>query len=217
MDSKRKSLKEFKLYAITELTQDGPAVIHTIREALRGGVDIIQLRSKSLSDYSLVRLGRKIREMTLEYEKLFIMNDRVDLALAIDADGVHLGQADLSIEEARSVMGVRDKIIGKSTHSLQQAEAASREGADYIGFGPIFETPTKPTYRPVGLTHIGDVLKKVHIPVVCIGGINEQNIRSVVESGADRVAVVRAIFQSKDPRESAVHLREIVTSCLSAH
>ncbi len=210
MNWKKELLKNFKLYAITDLKAEDPEILNKIREALRGGVDVIQLRSKSLSDQLLLKLGKEIRKLTLKSKKLFIVNDRVDLMLAIDADGVHLGQDDLPIEIARRMIRNRDKIIGRSTHSLKQAIQAQREGADYIGFGPIFETPTKPTYHSIGLSKISEAVQKVQIPIVCIGGIDRFNMRKVMDAGAQRIAVVRAIFSAADPYRAASQLKGLM-------
>ncbi|OGW88749.1 MAG: thiamine-phosphate diphosphorylase [Omnitrophica bacterium RIFCSPLOWO2_01_FULL_50_24] len=212
MDWRRKSLKNFRVYAITDLNTPSESVIGQMERALLGGVDIIQLRSKSLSDLALIRLGQKMRRVTRRLKKLFLVNDRVDLMQILDADGIHLGQEDIPISAARRLIGNRNKIIGRSTHSLDQARRAEREGADYIAFGPLFATPTKPTYRPVGLQKIRSVLRAVRVPVVCIGGIDCENVNRVVESGATRVAVVRAVFGARDPYQAARTLRKAVVS-----
>lgn len=209
MNWKKECLKNFRLYAITDIKKSDFDILRKIEETLKGGVDIIQLRSKTLSDRLLFELGQKIRVLTNRMKKLFIVNDRVDLALALEADGVHLGQDDLSIASARRIAR-KNLLFGRSTHTLKQALEAEREGADYIGFGPIFETPTKPTYQPIGLNRIAQVVKRVHIPVVCIGGIDRSNIRQVLQAGARRVAVVRAIFSSHDPYQSANELKELM-------
>ncbi len=211
MSWKKECLKDFKLYAVTDLKEEDPEIFAKIKGALRGGVDIVQLRSKSLSDLELLKLGKEIRKLTLKFKKLFIVNDRIDLALAVEADGVHLGQNDLPIKTARQMIGRRDVIIGCSTHSLKQAMQAEREGADYIGFGPIFETPTKPTYQPLGLDMIRQVMKQVRIPVVCIGGINRSNIAEVIGAGAEKIAVVRAIFAAADPCRAALELKGLLS------
>ena len=210
MNWKKECLRNFKLYAITDLKEEDPRVVSQITGALRGGVDIIQLRSKTLSDRTLLVLGKKIRRVTRSLKKIFIINDRIDLMLAIDADGVHLGQEDLPIGIARRMIGNRDKIIGCSTHNLEQAIAAKHEGADYIGFGPIFRTPTKSNYQPVGLEAIRKVVECARIPVVCIGGIDSTNINQVMSAGATRIAVVRAIFSAKNSYQAARELRGVV-------
>ena len=194
-----------------DLKAEDPNILLNITAALKGGVDIIQLRSKTLTDPALIRLGMNIRKATRKFKKLFIVNDRVDLMLAMDADGVHLGQHDVSIFTARKIIGNRDKIVGRSTHSMAQAIQAEREGADYIGFGPIFQTPTKPTYRPIGLSQIHEVMKCVRIPVVCVGGIDRSNVRKVMEAGAERVAVVRAIFSAKNAYQAAHELKGLIS------
>lgn len=223
MNLNKKRLNEFKLYAITDINpltltlspqgrgQGEGEILNVIKEALRGGVDIIQLRSKGVSDRFLLELGKKIRQMTLQMKKLFMVNDRVDLMLALNADGVHLGQDDLPIKMARAIIKNKSKFIGCSTHSVEQARQAAREGADYIGYGPIFETPTKPTYPPVGLDSIQKVVRKIKIPVVCIGGIDQSNAKSVIKAGANRIAVVRAIFSSAHPFHAARELKRMIS------
>ena len=211
MNWKRKRLNDFKLYAITDLKDEDLEIMIKIKEALRGGADVIQLRSGHVSDYFLLTLGKKIRQITTQMKKLFIVNDRVDLMLALNADGVHLGQDDLPINVARKIIKDKSKFIGCSTHSLKQAMRAVKEGADYIGFGPIFETPTKPAYQPVGLDFIKKVIQKVKIPVVCIGGIDQSNTKAVVKAGANRLAVVRAIFSSPHPFHAARELKRMIS------
>ena len=207
MNWKKECFKSFRLYAVTDLKHEDPEILGKISRALCGGVDIIQLRAKTFSDLALLGLGKKIRHLTRKLHKLFIVNDRPDLMLAIDADGVHLGQDDLPISLVRRMMENKGKIIGRSTHTVKQALEAEREGADYIGFGPIFKTPTKPDYPPVGLRSISQVMKCVRIPVVMIGGIDPANLHEVVRAGARRVAVVRAVFSAKDPFRAAQELK----------
>ena len=209
MNWKRKSLKNFKLYAVTDLKEENAGNLKAIECALAGGVDVIQLRSKVFSDGALFELGQKIRVLTHRMKKLFIVNDRLDLALALNADGVHLGQDDLPLAAACRIAG-KNLLIGCSTHNFKQAVEAEREGADYIGFGPIFGTPTKPAYQPIVLDLIARVMKRIQIPVVCIGGINHSNVKEVIGAGDNRVAVVRAIFSSSNPRQSAVELKGLM-------
>ena len=210
MSWKKNCLKNCKLYAITDLKEEDPGIVKKIEGALRGGVDIIQLRSKALSDSVLLRLGKKILKLTQTHKKLFIVNDRVDLMLAMNADGVHLGQDDLPVGIARRLITNSEKIIGCSTHSLKQALEAERQGADYIGFGPIFGTPTKPHYQPIGLNDISGVVSKSKIPVFCIGGIDRNNIEQVLQAGANRIAVVRAVFSTPNPFSAAEDLKGIM-------
>lgn len=209
MDWKKKVFDGFRLYAVTDLKDEASGILRKIQAAYRGGTDIVQLRSKVLSDAALLRLGRKIRTIAEKEKKLFWVNDRVDLALMTGADGVHLGQDDVPILEARRLAKRAGQRlwVGKSTHSLKQALAAVEEGADYIGVGPVFATPTKPHAKSVGLRFVEQAASKVRIPWVAIGGIDLGNIRDVVVAGATRVAVVRAIFAAKDSDRAAGELR----------
>jgi thiamine-phosphate pyrophosphorylase len=209
MGWKGKVFKSFCLYAVTDLRTENPGVLQKIEAAYRGGTDIVQLRSKVLSDAALLRLGSRIKKIAEKYQKLFFVNDRIDLALATGAHGVHLGQEDMAVSLARGLAKrAGAKIwIGKSTHSLKQALAAVQEGADYIGVGPVFATPTKPHVRSVGLRFVRQAATKIRIPWVAIGGIDQGNIRDVITAGAARVAVVRAIFAAKDPASAAQELK----------
>lgn len=202
--------REFRLYAVTDFKATSPAVFEKIEAAYRGGADIIQLRSKNFTDRQFYEAGLKIREIARRYRKLFFVNDRVDLAIATGADGVHVGQDDLPVGCIRALAATAGHPlwVGKSTHSYEQALAAEKEGADYIGFGPVFSTPTKPGTSPVGLGDIRRVNRDVKIPVVCIGGINLENLAQVLDAGATRVAVVRAVFDSETIDESTRMLRE---------
>lgn len=208
MNWKKSVLKNFKLYAVTDIRDAGPEILKKVEAAYRGGADIVQMRSKNVSDAALYQLGIRWRKIADKFRKLFFVNDRMDLALAVEADGVHLGQDDLPMQAFRKITARGELFIGRSTHSLHEALAAEREGVDYIGVGPIFETPTKPTYKPVGLDLIRAVKRRIQIPFVCIGGIDPSNIHYVVEAGGVRVAVVRAIFAAKDVTETTRKLRE---------
>lgn len=215
MGWKEKVFEDFRLYAVTDLKSEGPEILTKIDAAYRGGADIVQLRSKVLSDASLIRLGLKIKKVAEKNRKLFFMNDRMDLALVIGADGVHLGQDDMPVRGARRLarQAGRQVWIGKSTHHLKQALAAVREGADYIGVGPVFATPTKPGVKSVGLRFVRQAALKIRIPWVAIGGIDLGNIRDVTAAGARRVAVVRAIFGAQDT-EAAVQTLKQKLHCL---
>ncbi|MFH0771564.1 MAG: thiamine phosphate synthase [Candidatus Omnitrophota bacterium] len=201
-------MKDFNLYVIIggkDLA--GGDLADIAKRAVRGGADVIQLREKQASARDIVRLGLVVKKAIQDTKALFIINDRPDIALAVGADGVHLGQDDLPVEAARLILG-KDKIIGLSTHSIAQALEAQKRGADYIGVGPIFSTPTKPDYKPVGLNLVKQVKNKVNIPFVAIGGIDETNIDEVVDAGACRVAVVRAVCRAKDVEAAARSLKE---------
>lgn len=193
-----KVFRHFVLYAVTDLRTAADADLKKIEQAYRGGADIVQLRSKFLSDSTLVRIGLKMRKIANHYRKLFFFNDRVDLAIVTNADGVHLGQGDMPQSMARRLIRQSGKKIwiGRSTHTLAQALKAQEEGADYIGVGPIFKTPTKPQALAAGLKLARQVSTRIQIPWVAIGGIDRARLATVLDAGARRVAVVRAIFDA---------------------
>jgi thiamine-phosphate pyrophosphorylase len=208
-DSSRGSkVRDFKLYVIIDgKTAKGRDLVTVTREAIAGGADVIQLREKELPAGRILELARAIRKAIRTEEAVFLINDRPDIALAAGADGVHLGQDDIPPEAARAIMG-RDKIIGVSTHCLEQARAAEEKGVDYIGVGPVFSTPTKPGYKSVGLELIRSVKDAVKLPFVAIGGIEGNNILQVIAAGAARVAVVRAVCGADDVQAAARTLKE---------
>lgn len=201
---KIKKLSDKKLYLVTDgsLFSSEDEFLDAIAAALKGGVEIVQLREKTASAKEFIRRGKKIKELCALYDALFIINDRVDIAHIVGADGVHLGQEDVDIAEARHILG-NDAIIGISTHAPEQAQKAVHSGADYIGAGPVFETPTKPGRKSVGLEYVEYVSKNIDIPWFAIGGINTENVSEVINSGASRVAIVRAVINSKNPENSA--------------
>jgi len=160
-----------------------------------GGVDLIQLRGKGKSIEELMSLASEIHEITVQSDTPLIVNDHAEIAARVPVEGVHVGQDDDSIPVARQKAG-RDLIVGKSTHTMDQAQKAQGEGADYIGFGPIFATPTKPDCKPVGLGDIRQVYLDVSIPIFCIGGINIDNLQQVIDAGANRVVVVSALLKA---------------------
>jgi len=167
--------------------------------ACKGGAKIIQYRDKISTRREMIRIAKAIREITRKYNALFIVNDFIDIAAIVDADGVHLGQNDISINDAKKIL--KEKcLIGVSTHSLEQAIDAEKEGADYIGCGPIFKTPTKVTYEPVGIGLLKNVIERVKIPVVAIGGINSENIMDLKKVGAKNVAMVREFQNDTEKR-----------------
>jgi len=170
-----------------------------IKEVVSNGANVIQLREKNLPLTPFLKRAIKMRKIIPSKKKtLFIVNDRVDIAVASQADGVHLGQEDFPLKDARKILG-EDKIIGISTHSLKEAIEAEKEGADYIAIGPIFPTSTKANAGlPRGTEIISQIKEAVNIPVVAIGGINEGNVERVLRAGADGVAVISAIFKEKD-------------------
>ena len=191
-----KNLMECRLYGIIDLGYvEEPDLARVAEQMIEGGVDLIQLRGKGKSLDELVGHAAKLHELTARSSTPLIVNDHAEIASRIPVEGVHVGQDDDSIEVARRKAG-RSVLIGKSTHSLEQALAAQREGADYIGFGPIFATPTKPDYAPIGLAYIRRVHAEVSLPIFCIGGINIDNLQSVIGAGAKRVVMVSALLKA---------------------
>ncbi|MBN1798505.1 MAG: thiamine phosphate synthase [Spirochaetales bacterium] len=164
-------------------------------QACRAGARLVQYRDKQVSCKNFLAQARIIREITARYNTIFIVNDHLDCALAADADGVHLGQQDIPLKDARKITP-SDFIIGISTHSVPQALAAEQSGADYIAIGPVFKTPTKESYTPVGLNTVRQVLQEVAIPVVAIGGINMENLSQVKKTGIKNAAMVRQFRQN---------------------
>ena len=178
------------LYAIADTTQTEMRSIPALVERMiAAGVRIVQLRVKNPSAAEFFELARILRHVTSQSDCALVINDRVDIAVAVDADGVHLGQEDLPISAARPLTG--QKIIGVSTHSLEQARTAEKEGADYIGFGPLFGTQTKDTgFAPRGVEMLARVRKAVRVPIVAIGGITLDNVSDAWQHGADSAAMI---------------------------
>jgi thiamine-phosphate pyrophosphorylase len=176
----------------------------TLEPALRGGVDIFQLRDKHAPDDELLRAAEQARALCRRFGAVFVVNDRPDLAVASGADGVHLGQDDMTVQAARALVGP-DLLIGRSTHSPQQIDGAA--GADYIGVGPVHATPTKLGRPAVGLDLVHYAAAHAAVPFFAIGGIDEANIAAIVGAGATRAAVVRAISEASDPEAAARTLR----------
>jgi thiamine-phosphate pyrophosphorylase len=189
-------LSECRLYGIIDLGYVEASDTAPIAEQMiEGGVDLIQLRGKNKSIEELVELSKELHELTAKSATPLIVNDYAEVASSTPVQGVHVGQDDDSIEVVRQKVA-RDILVGKSTHSLEQACAAEREGADYIGFGPIFATPTKPDYAPIGLENITRVHAEVNLPIFCIGGINIDNLQRVIDAGAKRVVMVSALLKA---------------------
>ena len=176
---------------------------------IEGGVDLIQLRGKQKSIDELVDLAAELHKITCRSSIPLIVNDHAEVAAKVPVEGVHVGQDDDSIAIAREKAG-RKLIVGKSTHSLEQAREAQREGADYIGFGPIFATPTKPDYDPIGLKEIRQVHVDVTLPIFCIGGIKIDNLADVIAAGARRVAIVSGLLKADDIADYGRAVRRIL-------
>ena len=202
-------LKNCKLYVIIDRCSIGNRDIPRIaKEVLRGGADIIQLRDKSSDDRDFIQCARAINKITKRYKRTFIINDRVDIVRIVGVDGVHLGQGDIPIEEARKIL--RKKIIGISTHSLEEAKNAKRRGANYIGIGPVFKTKTKKGLTPIGLSILRRVSKIIDMPFFAIGGISVNNIEDVKNAGAERIAVASSAIKTKNVYRSVKRLKEAI-------
>jgi thiamine-phosphate pyrophosphorylase len=207
-------LSRSRLYGILDLGYVETDEARKMAEALvRGGVDLLQLRAKNHSPAEIEKLTAELRPVLSERDVPLIINDHPEIARNVRADGVHLGQDDLPIAEARKIVGP-ECAVGKSTHSIDQAIRAFYEGADYIGFGPIFATPTKPDYPPIGLDDIAKVHESVRIPIFCIGGIKLDNLAKVIEAGARRVVIVSGLLQASDPAEYARSAKKLLISDL---
>ena len=206
-----KSADDIHLYCFTPGPfSKGRDPLAVVEAEICGGADVIQLREKQMSKRDRLELGMKVRELTRSHGVMFIVNDDVDLALILEADGVHLGQDDIPIQFARPLMG--EKIIGVSTHSLEQVREAVDAGADYIGFGPIFGTNTKEDTEPVvGVELLSKVKDICPIPYVAIGGITRENLVEVMEAGCNRVAIISDILTANNIEEKCREIKRQLT------
>lgn len=203
-----------RLYVITGDHGDEVETARIVEAALEGGATVIQLRKKSMPKPQQYRLALALRTLTLAHEALLIINDHPALAIAADADGVHLGQDDLPPEVVRALPGFEGRLIGRSTHTLDEAKAAIDEGVDYIAVGPVYPTPTKAGRPAVGTSLVSEVAAIADRPFVAVGGIDHDNAPAVVEAGARAIAVVRAVYDAADPAEAARRLHEMITTRL---
>lgn len=203
---------DFKLYVITgENYHPGRSMLEVMEAALKGGADIVQLRDKNGSKRDLFEKAKKLKELTNKYGVPLLINDHPDIALAVEADGVHLGQDDMPIAVARKIIGP-ERIIGLSTHRIEQARAAVEAGADYIGVGPVYATGTKPGRQPVTTAYVSQVAAEITIPWVAIGGITPENSNEVLRAGARRLCAVSAIVGSDDPEAVSRRLKQQILS-----
>jgi len=209
-----RALSDCQLYGVLDLSYVVASDIARVAETLvQGDVDLIQLRGKGTSIDQLVDLARELHQITSQASIPLIVNDHAEVAREVPVEGVHVGQEDDSIAVARAKVG-RPILVGKSTHGLEQARAAQSEGADYIGFGPIFTTPTKPNYKPIGLDNIKQVHADVTLPIFCIGGIKIDNVAQLIAAGARRVAIVSGLLRAPDITEYARECKRLLTSAL---
>lgn len=213
MNTLQERLLTARLYLVTSPEKPGGRpLLTTVEAALKGGVDIVQLRNYEVPDEILLEMACQLRNLTLKYGALFIVNNRPDIAFLSGADGVHVGQEDLPVFAARTVIG-EGKIVGLSTHDPDQAKRAVTEGADYIGVGPIFATPTKQGRPAAGLSFVTEVTgMNLSIPFFAIGGIDLNNLDSVLQSGATRVSVVRCLMEAENPESVAQKLNKSLSN-----
>ncbi|MFA5118227.1 MAG: thiamine phosphate synthase [Candidatus Omnitrophota bacterium] len=198
MNSRKKLLLTARAYAVIDKEVLGNASLIKRLGCIKSSkVDIVQLRDKVSSKKEVYRDALICHKFFSKSKKLFIINDYVDIAALIDCDGIHLGQDDLPLKAVRKLLG-RSKIIGISCHSLKQALEAQREGADYISIGPVYATPTKPEYKPVGLSLLAECAERIKLPFFAIGGVTPKTIDDCIAHGAARVAVCRAAFNKND-------------------
>lgn len=213
--TRHSALDQAQLYGILDLAYVSAVdALDVAGKILAGGVQILQLRAKNQAPETLLSLACQLSTLCRASGIPFIVNDYPHLVPDCRAQGAHVGQDDLSVADARKLAG-EETIIGKSTHSLAQARAALQERPDYIGFGPLFATRTKPDYTPIGIDDIRQVQDQVRIPVFCIGGINRGNLREVIAAGAHRVVIVSGILQAKNPQAYCEDCRRILNSANS--
>ena len=196
-----------QLYGIVDLGYVKPDQIVTMTQALiDGGIDILQLRAKGHREADVIAWGKAMHAVTRDAGVPLVINDHPHAAAEIGSEGVHVGQDDDAVARARAIVGDRC-FVGKSTHSVAQAVAAQAEGADYIGFGPLYATGTKPDYVPIGLADIAEVHRLVQVPIFCIGGVNATRLDEVLGAGAKRVVVVSAFLQAPNVRAAVAGLK----------
>ncbi len=205
--TKKDFLHRIRLYVLISSNIAKKSVKETARLVIDGGADAVQLREKTISDSKFISLAREVRDITTKRGSLLIINDRVHVVRKVNADGIHLGQQDMSALEARNIIG-DEKIIGVSTHSITQARQAQKDGADYIAIGPIYPTSTKGHEPSVGIEIIHEISEAVSIPIIAIGAITLENLDEVLKAGASRIAVCSAIIGSKDIYSSTRQFKE---------
>jgi thiamine-phosphate pyrophosphorylase len=215
---RRQKIKQLTgLYVIIDTETLGfKGEVDAARKAINGGARVIQLRDKQRSKGELLAIAKKLRDLCRKFNALFIVNDYLDIVLASEADGIHVGRDDLPLPVIRKELPV-DKVIGLSTSTVAEARKAEAEGVDYIAVGSIFSSPTKPKATVVGLERIRHVRKAISIPIVAIGGINRQNIGEVIKAGADSAAVISAVLNQKDIESAARQLVKEIEKAAKSH
>lgn len=202
---------DLSLYLVTDNSDDVEKFLNTIEEAIKGGTTVVQIREKTADTLDFYNLALKVKEITKKYNVPLIINDRVDVALAIDADGVHVGQSDMPCDVTRKLIG-EDKILGVSAATIDEAKKAQKDGADYIGTGAVFPTQTKDDAPSVTKQELKEIVDSIDIPVVAIGGINLENAHELIDTGISGLSVVSAIMSSDNPKKSSEELLNIFNS-----
>ena len=202
---------DLSLYLVTDNSDDEEKFLKTIEEAILGGVKVVQIREKTADTLDFYNLALKVKEITEKYNVDLIINDRVDVALAIDADGVHVGQSDMPCDVTRRLIG-EDKILGVSAATIEEAKKAENDGADYIGTGAVFPTATKDDAPSISKKDLIDVVNSINIPVVAIGGINLENACELKDTGIAGLSVVSAIMGADNPKKASEKLLNIFNS-----
>lgn len=202
---------DLSLYLVTDKSDDVEKFLKTIEEAIKGGVSVVQIREKTADTLDFYNLALKVKEITTKYNIPLIINDRVDVALAIDAEGVHVGQSDMPCDITRALVG-HDKIVGVSAATIEEAKKAEKDGADYIGTGAVFPTATKDDAPKITKKDLKEIVDSINIPVVAIGGITIENASELIDTGISGLSVVSAIMSSDDPKKSSEKLLNIFNS-----
>ena len=202
---------DLSLYLVTDKSDDVEKFLKTIEEGIKGGVSVVQIREKTAETLDFYNLALKVKEITSKYDVPLIINDRVDVALAIDAEGVHVGQSDMPCDVTRKLVGP-DKIVGVSAATIEEAKKAENDGADYIGTGAVFPTATKDDAPKITKKDLKEVVESINIPVVAIGGITIENASELIDTGISGLSVVSAIMGSDDPKKSSEKLLNIFNS-----
>ena len=202
---------DLSLYLVTDKSDDVEKFLNTIEEAIKGGVTVVQIREKTAETLDFYNLALKVKEITTKYNVPLIINDRVDVALAIDAEGVHVGQSDMPCDVTRKLIG-EDKILGVSAATIDEAKKAEKDGADYIGTGAVFPTATKDDAPSITKQDLKDVVDSINIPVVAIGGITLENASQLKDTGIAGLSVVSAIMSAENPKKASQDLLKIFNS-----
>ena len=202
---------DLSLYLVTDKSDDTERFLKTIEEGIKGGVSVVQIREKTADTLDFYNLALQVKEITTRYNVPLIINDRVDVALAIDADGVHVGQSDMPCDVTRKLVGP-DKIVGVSAATIEEAQKAEKDGANYIGTGAVFPTATKDDAPKITKKDLKDVVDSINIPVVAIGGINKENAGELNDTGIAGLSVVSAIMSADNPKKASEELLNIFNS-----